>query len=116
VNLLETRPTLWQLRGQRHGKHQENSMPSIRQRIRSTQSPDGGIVLDIDKGKMFSLNSTGSVIFRLLEKQYSEERIVEEMVRLFEIPADVVKRDLRDFYDSLKHHVLVAGNEISAGE
>lgn len=91
-------------------------MPSLRDRIRSTQSPDGGIVLDIDRGKMFSLNPSASVIFQLLEKQYSEERIVEEMVRLFEIPADVVKRDLRDFCDSLKHRALVVGNGISPGE
>lgn len=91
-------------------------MPSIRERIRSTQSPDGGIVLDIDQGKMFSLNSSGSVIFQLLEKEYSEERIVEELVRLFEIPAEVAKRDLTDFCDSLKHHALVAGNGVSAGE
>ena len=91
-------------------------MPSIRERIRSSQSPDGGIVLDIDKGKMFSLNSSGSVIFQLLEKECSDKRIVEELARLFGIPADVAKRDLRDFCESLKHHALVAGNGISARE
>jgi hypothetical protein len=91
-------------------------MPSIRERIRRSQSPDGAIVLDIDKGKMFSLNSSGSVIFQLLEREYSEERIVEELMRLFEISEDVARRDLRDFCDSLKHHALVAGNRISAQE
>lgn len=91
-------------------------MPSIRERIRSSQSPDGGIVLDIDKGKMFSLNSSGSVILQLLEKEYSEERIVEELVHLFGIPADVAKRDFRDFCDSLKHLALVTGNGVSARE
>jgi hypothetical protein len=91
-------------------------MPSIRERIRRSQSPDGAIVLDIDKGKMFCLNSSGSVIFQLLEREYSEERIVEELMRLFEISEDVARRDLRDFCDSLKHHALVAGNRISAQE
>ena len=91
-------------------------MPSGRERIRSTHAADGGIVMDIDKGKMFSLNASGSVIFQFLEKGFSEEKIIEELVRRFEIPADVAKQDLEDFRGALKRHALLAANQLPASE
>jgi len=91
-------------------------MAAIRERIRSTHTADGGIVLDIDKGRMFSLNSSGSTIFQLIENGFREDRIVEELVRLFGIPADVAKSDLDEFRKSLENLALLTGNEPPALE
>jgi hypothetical protein len=81
----------------------------MRDRIRSAHTADGGTVLDIDNGRMFSLNSSGSAIFQLMEAGSCEDKIVEELVRRFGISVDVAKRDLNDFRETLKNHALLAG-------
>jgi hypothetical protein len=79
--------------------------------IRSTHTPDGGIVLDINEGRMFSLNSSGSVIFQFLENGLPEDQIVKELVRRFGIPVEVAKSDLDEFRQSLSNLTLLAGND-----
>lgn len=91
-------------------------MPAMRERIRSAHTADGGTVLDIDKGRMFSLNSSGSAIFQLMETGSCEDKIVEELVRRFGISMDVAKRDLNDFRETLKNHALLAGIGLRAPE
>jgi hypothetical protein len=81
-------------------------MSSGSHRIRSTHTGDGGIVMNIDKGQMFSLNSSGSAIFQLLEKGFGDEAIVGELVTRFEILPDVARSDLADFRDALKSYAL----------
>jgi hypothetical protein len=91
-------------------------MPAMRERIRSAHTADGGIVLDIDKGSLFSLNSSGSAIFQLMETGSCEDKIVEELVRRFAISEDVAKRDLNDFRETLKNHALLANCVLRAHE
>jgi coenzyme PQQ synthesis protein D (PqqD) len=81
-------------------------MSSGSHRVRSTHTGEGGIVMNIDKGKMFSLNASGSAIFQLLEKGFGDEAIVGELVKRFEIQPDVARRDLADFREALKSHAL----------
>lgn len=73
---------------------------------RSIHTAEGGVILDIDNGRMFSLNSSGSVIFQLLEQGASKDRIIDELVKRFDIPADVAAADLADFCTSLKNYAL----------
>lgn len=91
-------------------------MPAMRERIRSTHTTDGGIVLDIDKGMMFSLNSSASAIYQLMETGSCEDKIVDELVRRFGISVDVARRDLNDFRETLKNHALLAGGGLRAPE
>ncbi len=88
-------------------------MPSGNERIRSTHTGDGGIVINIDKGEMFALNASGSAIFQLLENGFGDENIVEELVRRFEIEPQVARRDLNDFRTSLSNHALFSGKRVS---
>ena len=94
----------------------EDFMPAMRERIRSTHTTDGGIVLDIDKGRMFSLNSSASAIYQLMETGLCEDKIVDEVVRRFGISVDVAKRDINDFRESLKNYALLAGGGLRAPE
>src|ERR1700737_3341224 len=82
-------------------------MPSTREKARTIHTADGGIILDVENGKMFSLNSSGSAIFQLLEQGLPEEQIVKELVKRFAIPADVAKRDVSDFCSSLANRNLL---------
>jgi hypothetical protein len=83
-------------------------MPRQGARIRSTHCADGGIVMDIDRGKMFSLNASGSVMFQLLAKGHDEKTIVDELTQQFGISADEAKKDLHDFQNNLNAHDLRA--------
>ena len=85
-------------------------------RIRSTHSADGAIVIDIDHGKMFSLNASASVIFQLLVRGLGEKQIVGELTRQFEIPAAVAQRDLDDFRRALNNHALFPGSSVASAE
>ena len=81
-------------------------MTARNSRIRSTHTPDGGIVMDVDSGRMFSLNSSGSVMFQLLTKGIDEKSILDELVQRFGISAAVAKRDLDEFRTALDGHAL----------
>jgi hypothetical protein len=94
----------------------EDFMPAMRERIRSTHTTDGGTVLDIDKGRMFSLNSSASAIYQMMEAGLCEGKIAEELVRRFGISVDVAKRDLNDFRETLKNYALLAGGGLRAPE
>lgn len=76
-------------------------------RVRRVQTGDGGIVMDIDNGKMFSLNASGSVLFDLLSSGLDDSSIVTQLVRRFEIIPDVAKQDLGDFREALRRVSLL---------
>ena len=91
-------------------------MAHAQERARSVHTPEGGVVLDISKGRMFSLNTTGSVIYQLLEQGLPESRIVEEMVKRFSIPHDMARNDFATFCRSLKDCALPTPGTDSAEE
>jgi hypothetical protein len=86
------------------------------ERPRSVHTPDGGILLDIRNGRMFSLNCSGSAMFQLLEQGLSEERIVAELANRFGIAAEIVKRDLSQFCSSLRNRGLLTTSPDAVSE
>lgn len=82
-------------------------MPNISDTIRSTQTVDGRVVLDIRRGRMFSVNSVGSKILELLEQGQNEPRIAEEISRLYATNIEVVRPDVHDFIEALRNHRIV---------
>ncbi len=82
-------------------------MPNISDTVRSTQSVDGRVVLDIRRGRMFSVNPVGSKILGLLEQGQSEPRIVEEISRIYATKIEVVRTDVHDFLETLREHHIV---------
>jgi hypothetical protein len=83
---------------------------------RSTHTADGGVILDIKSGRMFSLNASASFIFQLLEQGLSDGQIVERLVERFVISADLARNDLVDFRKSLANHSLLLTERPRAGE
>jgi hypothetical protein len=86
------------------------------ERPRSVHTADGGVVLDIDHGRMFSLNASGSAIFQLLEQGLTDDQIVDELVTRFAIPAASARADLIDFRKSLESFSLLASGQHSSEE
>jgi hypothetical protein len=82
-------------------------MPRTSDGIRSTQTNDGRIILDVRRGQMLSVNVVGSRILELLEMGWEETRIADEISRAYEAPIEVVRPDVRDFLEALrKHHIV----------
>jgi hypothetical protein len=91
-------------------------MPVPNIRIRSTHPSGGGIVMDIDRGKMFSLNASASAMFELMAKGLDDEKIVDELRRRFEIPVAVARQDLDDFRNTLHGNALLPGGGAASQE
>jgi hypothetical protein len=79
--------------------------------LRSTQTEDGRIVLDIRRGQMFSLNVVGSRILELIEHRWDEARIAEEISRSYAMSIEVVRTDVHDFIKALRQHEILRAND-----
>lgn len=75
--------------------------------IRTTDTPDGGILLDIHRGQMFSLNPVAARILHFMQQGLDEPQITEEISREYEVDKEIVRPDVLEFIEALgKHHIL----------
>lgn len=77
--------------------------------VRSTRSEDGGIVLDINQGKIFRLNGIGALIFERLREGQNTSQITNEISLEFDIPFETIEADIIEFIGSLQKHNLIRG-------
>ena len=83
------------------------TMFKISDPIRRTETADGGILLDVLHGQMFSLNIVGAKILELMQRGYDESRIADEISQDYGVNREVVRADVVDFVEILhKHHIL----------
>ena len=87
--------------------------------IRSTETQDGAIVLNIHHGEIFCLNVIGSKVLELLKRGHDEVRIAEEISREYGANRETVRADVLEFIDTLqRHHILqqIRSADISCNE
>jgi hypothetical protein len=89
-------------------------MPAISRSIRLTKTADGGVLLDVNQGAIFSLNIVGLRILELLQEEQSTASVVGRISREFGAPEQLVLEDVEDFLRSLDEHGLLEG-PIQAG-
>ena len=75
--------------------------------VRSTQNQDGTIVLDIERGRMLRLNSTGSLIFERLQRGQTESQIIDRISQEFRISHDIAQTDVGKFLKTMEQAGLV---------
>lgn len=75
--------------------------------VRSTRNQDGGVLLDIQRGKILRLNFTGALIFERLQQGQSPSEIADSIGQEFSIPREVIHRDVDDFMKSLEQQHLL---------
>ena len=93
-------------------------MFKIADTIRRTQTQDGGILLDIHHGQMFSLNLVGAKILELLDGGFDEAQIAVQVSQAYAMDLETVRADVHEFLEALnKHHILQTHDaaEISPG-
>lgn len=83
------------------------AMYRVSNAVRTTHSRDGGIVLDVERGRMFDLNLVGSRILELLKNGSSESEIVDCVSSEFSARRDLVELDIREFMQALRDHRLI---------
>ena len=75
--------------------------------IRTVVNQDGGILLDIDRGRMLSSNPVGARIWQMIESGKSRTEIVAAVSADYGVPVDVVSRDVDEFVTVLRSQRLV---------
>ena len=82
-------------------------MFKIADTVRRTQTQDGGILLDIHHGQMFSLNLVGAKILELLDGGFDEAQIAVQVSQAYAMDLETVRADVHEFLETLnKHHIL----------
>jgi Coenzyme PQQ synthesis protein D (PqqD) len=75
--------------------------------IRSASTPDGAVLLDVQQGRILSLNSMGSRIFQMLRGGLDENQIAGEISKDFGVDADYARTDILDFIRTLLEHKVL---------
>jgi hypothetical protein len=75
--------------------------------VRANVTDDGLVILDIDKGEIFSANCVAADIWNALMGGYSEEVAVDKVVLKYEVDREIAARDTDRFITSLVEKDLI---------
>jgi Coenzyme PQQ synthesis protein D (PqqD) len=84
-------------------------MLAVSANLRSVQSADGAVVLDINGGRMFSLNPVAARIVSLIGEGCEETAIVRNLRAESGCGDANVEADVHEFLQSLQKHGLLEG-------
>ncbi|HZU45112.1 MAG TPA: PqqD family protein [Terriglobales bacterium] len=82
-------------------------MFTISESVRITKSQDGGILLDLKRGLLFSLNPAGTRILDLLRQKHSAAFVAARISQEFGAPEELVREDLDKFLSVLRKQGLL---------
>jgi hypothetical protein len=86
-------------------------MTRLPENVRTVTNSDGGVILDLKRGKIFRLNPTGATVLELLARGYEDAQITAEISVRCETPSDVVGTDVQAFLALLaSNELLLRGN------
>jgi coenzyme PQQ synthesis protein D (PqqD) len=75
--------------------------------MRRTKTEDGGVLLDVRLGRIFSLNVVGFRILDLLEKGFDTAQIATEVSEAYAMNLETVRADVCEFIELLsEQHIL----------
>lgn len=75
--------------------------------VREVVSEDGAVLLDIEQGVCFSLNSVGLRIWELLKMPCTLDQIADTLAREFSVPRSQVLSDAAEFIEALEAKHLI---------
>ena len=88
--------------------HLASTMFSISPSVRLTKSQDGGVLLDIEQGEIFSLNPVGTRIIELLQTEQTRSSLVRLVSCEFSAPEEIVAADVDEFLSILRQQHLLS--------
>ena len=82
-------------------------MVTISRTVRRTPTQDGAVLLEIERGQMFCLNSVGSKILELIGSGCDEQEIARRVSAEYGADIDIVRADVREFLETLSRHSIL---------
>jgi hypothetical protein len=86
-------------------------MPTLSRSIRLTKGKDGGVLLDVRQGAIFTLNPVGVRILELLEQEQTTASIVSQISCEFRASRHMVSGDVTSFLQLLHEQGLLRGTK-----
>ena len=75
---------------------------SIHPEVRTTPGDeDGSVLINLQSGKVFSLNGVGAKIWTMLEQGTSFDGVLDALTREYNLPSAELESDLDDFINEL---------------
>lgn len=90
-------------------------MGRVLERLRTVDTADGSVVLDVDTGKMFRLNPIGAQILGLLNQDTPIPRVVEMISREYNVEIEAARADVVHFFTALANCGLVDRSAADSG-
>lgn len=80
----------------------------IHPEVRTTPGDeDGSVLINLESGKVFSLNGIGAWVWTMLQHQLTSEALLDSLALEFEVPREQLQDDLEAFLHELECHDLV---------
>jgi Coenzyme PQQ synthesis protein D (PqqD) len=94
----------------RQSRNVKCTMFSISKSVRLTKSRDGGILLDMERGGIFSLNPVATRVIELLGREQSVSSLVDQISHEFGI-SERLAPDVVDFLSTLRDERMLEDSE-----
>lgn len=65
------------------------------------------VIFDAEKSVLYTLNETASEIFNLLKKGLKEEKIIEKMIKKYQVKKEKAEKDLKELIEDLKKKEII---------
>ncbi len=75
--------------------------------VRATHSPDGAVLIDVRQGIIFSLNTTGSIVWMRLERGEAPDEIAGQLSDEFGVSQDQALQDILALIRTLEDRQLL---------
>ena len=82
-------------------------VPNVAEQVRSVSSPDGGAVLDLQRGQIYRLNSTGAMVLELIKDGKHERQIADLFANRLNVTREIAEADVRTFMARLQASGLI---------
>lgn len=75
--------------------------------VRTAETQDGAVLLDVKQGLCFNVNPVGALIWKRICEGLEPRQIADHLVQLFDISPDQATSDVHEFLKDLKHKQLI---------
>lgn len=84
-----------------------NTVVSHRKDIDTTDLNGDIVMMDLEKGKYFSLNGVGSRIWTLVEEPVQVGKVVDSLLEEYDISRDECEKNVLEFLDKLESEQII---------
>lgn len=85
-----------------------NTVVSHRKDIDTTDLNGDKVMMDLEKGRYFSLNSVGSRIWELIEEPTQVNKVIETLLTEYEIEKNECEESVLDFLKGLNNSEIIS--------